>query len=167
MKISKLFHWLYAILMLLPAFAIGVTCAYAIFNKNAYQSYAGKTLNESEYQHISVNNMEIGKDYYVITPTTYTFTTTQSNTQFIVSDVYLNDTQKNVNELRFYVINNNTTLSIQGIGTDGFIYQSNGTQTLKFRFNGVNGTYYINQIEQILYDKVYVTSTFISEVLYQ
>ena len=47
MKISKLFHWLYAILMLLPAFAIGVTCSYAIFNKNAYQSYSNEQVEYS------------------------------------------------------------------------------------------------------------------------
>ena len=46
MKISKLFHWLYALVMLLPIFAIGVTCGYAMFNKNAYHSYYGETINE-------------------------------------------------------------------------------------------------------------------------
>ena len=35
MKISKLFHWLYAIIMLLPVFYIASRCLYVIFNKNA------------------------------------------------------------------------------------------------------------------------------------
>lgn len=35
MKISKLFHWLYAILMLLPVFYVLGTCLYFIFNENA------------------------------------------------------------------------------------------------------------------------------------
>lgn len=34
--------------MLLPIFPIGVTCAYAIFNKNAYQSYYGETINDEQ-----------------------------------------------------------------------------------------------------------------------
>lgn len=35
MKISKLFHWLYAILMLLPVFYIAVRCGYVVLNPNA------------------------------------------------------------------------------------------------------------------------------------
>lgn len=62
MKISKLFHWLYAILMLLPAFAVGVTCAYAIFNKNAYQSYADYT-QQTNIQISVIDNFEIGSQY--------------------------------------------------------------------------------------------------------
>lgn len=42
MKISKLFHWLYAFLMLLPVFFVGGRVAYTIFNKNAYESYSQK-----------------------------------------------------------------------------------------------------------------------------
>lgn len=60
MKISKLFHWLYGFLMLMPIFAIGVTCGYAIFNKNAYQSYVdikSTTLSAvSNYNSIIYNN---------------------------------------------------------------------------------------------------------------
>lgn len=38
MKISKLFHWLYGILMLLPVFYILFRCAYCVFNQNATAS---------------------------------------------------------------------------------------------------------------------------------
>lgn len=38
MKISKLFHWLYAIVMLLPVFYIMYRCGYAILNQNAVYS---------------------------------------------------------------------------------------------------------------------------------
>lgn len=55
MKISKLFHWLYAFVMLLPVFAIGVTCGYAMFNKNAYRSYYGETINEKESIYLNEN----------------------------------------------------------------------------------------------------------------
>lgn len=68
MKISKLFHWLYGILMLLPCFAILVKCAYVAFNKNAYESYSGtstqyvqKTLQTNEVN--SKNDLVIGNVY--------------------------------------------------------------------------------------------------------
>jgi len=35
MKISKLFHWLYAILMLMPVFYVLYRCGYCILNENA------------------------------------------------------------------------------------------------------------------------------------
>ena len=38
MKIKKLFHWLYAILMMLPVFYILSRCLFVIFNKNAVVS---------------------------------------------------------------------------------------------------------------------------------
>lgn len=157
---------IYGFLLFMPLLAIGVTCAYAIFNKNAYKSYAGETLNQSEYKNISVNDMEIGKDYYLITPSNETYTIVSDNTQFIVSNVTINDTLKDVNQIRFYVNTNNTTLTIQGIGNEGFIYQSNQTNVLKFTFNGVNNTNYVSQINTILYNKVYIESTYISEVFY-
>lgn len=48
MKISKLFHWLYAFLMFLPVFAVMVCCGYVVFNKNAKDSYYGETINQEE-----------------------------------------------------------------------------------------------------------------------
>jgi len=39
MKISKLFHWLYAIVMLLPIGFIFSRCLYVIFNDNATASF--------------------------------------------------------------------------------------------------------------------------------
>lgn len=35
MKISKIFHWLYASIMFAPIFAVLVSCLYIVFNKNA------------------------------------------------------------------------------------------------------------------------------------
>lgn len=40
MKISKLFHWLYAIVMLLPIGYILSRCLYVIFNSNAISNVA-------------------------------------------------------------------------------------------------------------------------------
>ena len=157
---------IYGFLLFMPLLAIGVTCAYAIFNKNAYQSYAGETLNQSDYEHISVNDMEVGKEYFLITPNSKTYQQQSSNTQFVVSNVTINDTLKDVNQIRFYVNTNSTTLTIQGIGNDSFIYQNNQTNILKFTFNGSNNNNYVNEINTILYEKTYVLSSFVSEVFY-
>lgn len=74
MKISKLFHWLYAILMLLPVFFIGVRCAYVVFNKNAKDSYSDKYIESAQV--ITATNQ-------LVTNTEYTlkvnFTTTGNN----------------------------------------------------------------------------------------
>ena len=68
MKISKLFHLLYGLLMLLPCFAILVKCCYVAFNKNAYESYSGseitytqKTLQTNEVN--SFDDLVVGNVY--------------------------------------------------------------------------------------------------------
>ena len=50
MKISKLFHWLYGCLMLLPIFAFGVTGLYYALNEHAIQS---ETIEENYYKNAS------------------------------------------------------------------------------------------------------------------
>lgn len=47
--------------MLLPVLAIGVTCAYVIFNKNAYQSYGEKYETKS----ITITTTELSNTYYL------------------------------------------------------------------------------------------------------
>ena len=157
---------IYGFLLFMPLLSVLVTCLYVIQNENAYQSYGGETLNQSEYENITISNMEIGKDYYLITPTNQTYERQTDNTQFVVSNVYINETAKDVNQLRFYVNANSTTLTIQGIGNESFICQSNQANTLKFKFNGVNNNNYTSAINTILYNKTYVLSTYVSEVFY-
>lgn len=41
MKISKLFHWLYGFLMLLPVFGVLFKVGYVMLNDNAFESYSG------------------------------------------------------------------------------------------------------------------------------
>ena len=84
MKISKLFHWLYALLMLLPIFAMGVTCLYAIFNKNAYQSYYGNDINEKQLIQISdFDDIELSQRYTIFNETTLTYQQTGRITMFV------------------------------------------------------------------------------------
>ena len=166
MKISKLFHWLYALVMLLPIFAIGVTCGYAMFNKNAYQSYASETINKCEYENISITNLEVGKEYYLITPNTNTYTRQEESTEISVSSLYLDDIFKDVTKIRLYVPNNSNLLYIQAIGNEGFTYTSIQGHIIKFEYLAINNSYYATEIESILYKKQYFEFTYISEVFY-
>lgn len=76
---------IYGFLLFMPLFAIGVTCGYAMFNKNAYQSYADEKENQyiklsevTEYPLYDVNfNLSNGINY-------------TSSTRFQVSDVKYN-----------------------------------------------------------------------------
>ena len=61
MKVSKLFHWLYALLMLLPAFFVGGRMAYTIFNKNAKDSYSGANGYSIQYKY-ETNEIETLED---------------------------------------------------------------------------------------------------------
>ena len=54
MKISKLFHWLYALVMLLPIFAIGSTCLISTFNMSSKE----ETEIHYRYQTNEVNSNE-------------------------------------------------------------------------------------------------------------
>lgn len=56
-------HLIYGLLMLMPFAAIGVKCAYAVVNKNAYQSYSGQNQTETNYID-NKSNLVIGEEYY-------------------------------------------------------------------------------------------------------
>lgn len=74
MKISKLFHWLYAFIMLMPVFFIAGRVAYVTFNKNAKDSYTGiinydMTLSLNEFKNknaIAIQNYTLNEQttYY-------------------------------------------------------------------------------------------------------
>lgn len=57
-KESKIGKIIYGFLMFAPLLAIGVTCGYVMFNKNAFQSYAGKYELEYKYQTNDVNSVQ-------------------------------------------------------------------------------------------------------------
>ena len=63
MKISKLFHWLYALVMLLPIFAIGTSCLISTFNMASKE----ETEITYKYETNEVNNitdLQINKLYH-------------------------------------------------------------------------------------------------------
>ena len=61
MKISKLFHWLYGVIMLLPIFAIGVTSLVSTFNMSAKEEsefvYKYETNEVNSYDDLIVGNI--------------------------------------------------------------------------------------------------------------
>lgn len=60
MKVSKLFHWLYASLMMLPLFAIGITCLVNVFNNTEQQettiNYKYETNEVNSFEDLKVGN---------------------------------------------------------------------------------------------------------------
>lgn len=71
MKISKLFHWLYAILMLAPISAVGVTCLTHVFNKEVSEESETAVI---EYMYETSNPQDsiiTGYVYKINATTTY------------------------------------------------------------------------------------------------
>ena len=66
MRISKIFHWLYASVMLMPICAIGVKCLYTTFNPNAKDSYYGETINQVNYTNVDQNNFQVNNKYQLL-----------------------------------------------------------------------------------------------------
>ena len=46
-------HLIYGLLMMMPFVAIGVKCAYAVVNKNAYQSYSNFNADNTHYSELT------------------------------------------------------------------------------------------------------------------
>lgn len=108
--------------MLLPVFAIAVTCAYVIFNKNAYQSYYGETINEQEYVNVELDDIDVGDYiYYIVSPGL----TTQENIgnyNYIYVDILsFNDTSyQSINNPSFDPVECNSMRILRN--NDGTIY---------------------------------------------
>ena len=63
MKISKLFHWLYGLVMLLPIFAIGTTCLISTFNMASKQE--SEIIYKYETNEVnSVDDLVVGRIYH-------------------------------------------------------------------------------------------------------
>lgn len=111
MKISKLFHWLYAVLMLLPVFFITGRVAYTIFNKNAKDSYT----DIAEYQTINdLNELRnyLQKDIYVISTNNYNASSTSYS--FAINYDFLEIINSNIPMNYDITASNRIILSIVG-----------------------------------------------------
>lgn len=56
---------IYGFLLFMPLLAIATTCAYVIFNKNAYHSYYGETINDYQNVRVDFDNLEENETYHI------------------------------------------------------------------------------------------------------
>lgn len=169
MKISKLFHWLYAVVMLLPVFAIGVTCGYAMFNKNAYQSYAGEHINNSTQIDTTIEDMEQDKTYYIkveainVESSLSNVTLRAINIKNLSSGTDYDNTI--YNRVRFFK-GTNTQIYTQILRVDsGTAVTITSNSTIQFDYIATENTGTIEQYLSFYYLE-YEKLSFVSEVFY-
>lgn len=160
MKISKLFHWLYALLMLLPAFFVGGRMAYTIFNKNAKDSYTGTKVNASDFVQVSFDDLVVNKTYRVSMINTDDSMTT---TRIYVSNFKNYTLNIEYNEVTEMVLYKTSASYIVGLVNGVYSYFINGNM-VEFTFVGYNvkGTSinYANFEEVFFNDNYYLDNAF-------
>lgn len=129
LKISHLFHWLYAILMLLPVFSVLFTCLYVCFNKNAKDSYFGDTINNETI--IYTNDFNGNDKFYLSIPNS---SLSQFNNAGGIEFTYIL-----IDNLE--VINNSTSQDLTGVFKLGF-YSNNNVEYLVYFINESNPSGY-------------------------
>ena len=121
-------------LLFMPLLAIGVTCAYAIFNKNAYQSY--ENYQTQSIVNVSQNDtLQQGRTYTI----TYTTGLTQGQT------FYIDNGQTNIVELFFPNENwiaQSIFPSFEGTRTRLIIYDTNNNQHNKFNWQDISNNFW-------------------------
>lgn len=157
---------IYGFLLFMPLLAIGVTCSYAIFNKNAYQSYYGETINEENFITIDKNKLTSENTYYFISnPIAQTETTSVT--------IYVNDLTRNnqslptCNNIRFVYQNNVNYIFYYNDGT--YLGENNlNTSSINVKFDFVYSTQIINlnSVYNKFYYLEYKELSFVSEVFY-
>lgn len=157
MKISKLFHWLYGILMLLPCFAILVKCAYVAFNKNAYESYSG---TNTQYVQKTLQTNEVNSNDDLVEGNVYKFYIYNQDLDINISnldgyDFYFNFFYKN------FVNGYNEYYADELYSEDNYLFLKTPIQiTLSFGTNsfheynyfGIPNNYYCFYIDYIYAD---------------
>lgn len=163
---------IYGFLLFMPLLAIGVTCAYAIFNKNAYQSYYGETINEEKIE--TPTNINENTTYYLNWNNLTSFTQSPAVRLYIdnfeivnrgnmsqTTYDYLISVKDNINYL--VVTQYNSLPNIQ-FGGDN-VNTTNLTSTnWEFTFNiqSYTGNFNISDLRYIEYNSF----SFVSEVFY-
>lgn len=167
MKISKLFHWLYAFLMMLPIFAICSKILYVTINQNAKDSYYGDTIN-SENIVEDITNYRINNKYLFVgdstllsgTYDTYIDVLNIENVRGLSNDILTNI--DNIVSFRYYYtgsiygiqfkLNDNSTLYNWDTSAKFYFYVSHNFDT----------NIYTDFVSQIIYNDF----TFIDNVFY-
>lgn len=160
---------IFSLVMMAPVAAIGVTCAYVVCNKNAYQSYYGQTINEKNYQQIT--NFVQNEDYYFLSSNDNNNQSVGGNNpQFTFQSIEVISSLPNLNTTDYNkVINSNNGFLYFNSGTnartialrqdeENYIYLNLSTNILEFQFNGLqlvenNKEVFISYLKQIEYNK--------------
>ena len=156
--------------MLLPFFAMGVTCGYAMFNKNAYQSYYGDTINDERIIDVSVDDFVQTKTYY-IQVNNVSVENSLSNSTFYCS--YIKNLSTNTvydmtiyDRIRFFKNANTTQVYTQILRIDdgtSITLSVNNLFEFTYVSTSTNGAIsdYLN-----FYEIEYIDESYLSEVFY-
>lgn len=101
---THLLHLLYCLILALPLCAVFGRTLYVQFNKNAYESYYGETINEVTFEQQNLADLKVGVKYKFLVSapftdyTDYRFDIVSANRKFIYNGV-----EKTADKLRFYI----------------------------------------------------------------
>ena len=150
--------------MLLPVFAIGVTCAYVIFNKNAYKSFS-ETNIESSINITDIGNYTVGQQYqlnYKQNLTTGTNTLNFSYISLTAGDLNIN--QSDYESLTKWWLNSNGRLYFSNTSQSFITYLNvNNNEFLQFNFIGEITQDWLNQFT---INRVVLTTDKLDNVFY-
>lgn len=133
---------IYSFILFMPLLTILFTALYATFNKNAYKSYYGETINEKNY--IEVNNIQtyVGEAIYDV-DNTITYSFTDGTNYFDVENF----------KSQIPDINNNEVTKIQMYSA---IYQNDYNMWISLRDNNNNILKNINVANTSTYFTCYI-----------
>lgn len=154
MKISKLFHWLYAVLMFLPVFAIGTTCLINTFNMSAKE--------ESEVVYKYETN-EVNSSEDLIEGNIYKFNL--NNIDFPTTTNYAKVEYLQIETLSSSATSNQNLFNTSYYSQIGF-FNYNGTTRIYFLNNSSNGNIFYNTSNIINIDIVYNDTLLINNITY-
>lgn len=130
---------IYGFLLFMPLLAIGITCGYAIFNKNAYKSYSNFNVAEENYVNVTDYTLEEGRTYKFISNNLHT-NEIHSGYIFCQNVRNLECTRdlsqydlSTITGFRLYTYNNNTIL--QFVATPSIVDITFNTHYLTFDFD--------------------------------
>lgn len=164
---------IFALFMLMPFASIGTTCAYAIMNENANQSYYGETINDQQTIYEN-NTLQPNVIYYLTNSENLTTGTTRANINNIsIVDIKTNtentttttirEDLSNITQMWLYLNPNITNAySIALKGTTTYYLPINNFQYVSFTTNvQQTNTQYLNNIYRIEYNQYsYLSDSF-------
>lgn len=132
---------LFSLVMMAPILSITVRCGYVMFNKNAYESYYGETINQITLVNTQINNLQAYKNYeyrneLINDSTNSSFTVYPLNNKVNWDGTEIDD----VNYFIFYVSGSTPYLAIRKNNTSSnsnHINLSTTQATIKFELDTI------------------------------